>query len=247
MVTARRSLPSCGTASPCGVLPHRPGKGPAAVSPSPGTGSRSFGESGEGNVEPIGFPFRFGVTGPLGPFAFDETSEWLMVSGPQGILHVERTDGTCQKNCRAASCMTPCSTNVEAAPGVTDGFVVAVTWRASCFSLPPGSSHLHSVHHRSAGVGAPPVVLFPAFPCRGDEGTRRHLRHGSENWRARLPQARHSVGDGPDSSGLCVGGKIRRASTGGLINEGDNNWGGLASRMFASRENRDRESEDSRR
>lgn len=77
-----------------------------------------------GDVEPIGFPFRFGVTGPLGPFAFDGSGEWLLLSGPNGMLHVERTDGTGAEVLPRGFWKGNVLHNIEAVLGVPGGFVV---------------------------------------------------------------------------------------------------------------------------
>jgi hypothetical protein len=49
-----------------------------------------------GDIEPIGFPFRFGIAGQHGPFhfAFDAAGEWLLLATLGGMLHAMRTDGS---------------------------------------------------------------------------------------------------------------------------------------------------------
>jgi len=46
-----------------------------------------------GDVEPIGFPFRFGVASPIVSFDFDYTGEWLLTATRDGLLHAYRTSG----------------------------------------------------------------------------------------------------------------------------------------------------------
>ena len=62
---------------------------------------RSSEESGAtagwtGDVEPIGFPFRFGMVGTLleNGFDFDQSGEWLLTASSRGILHAWRVDGS---------------------------------------------------------------------------------------------------------------------------------------------------------
>jgi hypothetical protein len=70
---------------------------PVAVRPHP---RRPLGEPlppWQGDVEPVGFPFRMGITGPLQShlFDFDVSGHWLLAIGYNGMLHACRVDGTC--------------------------------------------------------------------------------------------------------------------------------------------------------
>jgi hypothetical protein len=47
-----------------------------------------------GAVEPVGFPFRFGVSGALHHFDFDAAGEWLMTVSDHGMLHLFKVDGS---------------------------------------------------------------------------------------------------------------------------------------------------------
>jgi hypothetical protein len=78
----------------------------------------------KGDVEPIGFPFRFGATAPLGPFAFDAAGEWLLVSGRNGMLYLERTDGTCAEVLPRGFRSSTALRSVDAVLGVPGGFAV---------------------------------------------------------------------------------------------------------------------------
>jgi hypothetical protein len=51
-----------------------------------------------GNVEPIGYPFRFGTDSPLGGklFDFDHDGRWLITATGDGLLHAWHTDGSGQ-------------------------------------------------------------------------------------------------------------------------------------------------------
>src|SRR5207247_167472 len=50
----------------------------------------------QGDVEPVGFPFRFGAEVGKGPFlvAFDDAGEHLLTASRLGVLHLTRLDGT---------------------------------------------------------------------------------------------------------------------------------------------------------
>lgn len=77
-----------------------------------------------GDVEPIGFPLRFGITGPLGPFAFDRSGGWFLASSGNGMLHVARMDGTRAEVLPRGFWKGSVLKQVEAVLGVADGFVV---------------------------------------------------------------------------------------------------------------------------
>jgi hypothetical protein len=53
-------------------------------------------EPWRGDVEPIGYPFRFGAIASQRPgrFAFDAAGEWLLTATIGGMLHATRTDGS---------------------------------------------------------------------------------------------------------------------------------------------------------
>ncbi|HWE40626.1 MAG TPA: hypothetical protein VG406_29035 [Isosphaeraceae bacterium] len=80
-----------------------------------------------GDVEPIGFPFRLGVLGPVqdGHFDFDESGEWLLVADRHGLLHAWRVDGTAAEMLPRGRARGQVFTAVEAVVGVAGGFVVA--------------------------------------------------------------------------------------------------------------------------
>jgi hypothetical protein len=48
----------------------------------------------QGSVEPIGYPFCFGLAGPLmsNKLAFDQAGQWLLAVSQRGMLHAWRTD-----------------------------------------------------------------------------------------------------------------------------------------------------------
>ena len=79
-----------------------------------------------GDVEPIGFPFRFGLAGPIGKdlFDFDEHGEWLLTASRHGMLHAWRTDGEGMEILPRAYHEGAVLTDIRAVLGVTGGFVV---------------------------------------------------------------------------------------------------------------------------
>jgi len=79
-----------------------------------------------GDVEPIGFPFQFGIGSriPSELFDFDHAGEWLMTVSGGGMLHVWRVDGTGMEVFpRGWTEQTPL-TAVTALTGVAGGFAV---------------------------------------------------------------------------------------------------------------------------
>jgi hypothetical protein len=77
-------------------------------------------------VEPIGFPFRFGIVGNLLPngFDFDRAGDWLLTASARGMLHAWRVDGSAAEILPRAVVSGEVLTQVEAVLGVTGGFVV---------------------------------------------------------------------------------------------------------------------------
>jgi MoxR-vWA-beta-propeller ternary system domain bpX1 len=82
--------------------------------------------SWRGDVEPIPFPFRFGVTQrierPL--FDFDDSSRWLLLCTPRGILHAWKIDGSAAEILPRGMFGESVLEQVDAVIGVADGFVV---------------------------------------------------------------------------------------------------------------------------
>jgi hypothetical protein len=82
----------------------------------------------QGDVEPIPFPFRFGLAGRGSPclFDFDRTGEWILVANRLGVLHAARTDGSRFEIVPRTDVgwqPTPL-TRIERIFGTSDGFVV---------------------------------------------------------------------------------------------------------------------------
>ena len=79
-----------------------------------------------GDVEPVPFPFRFGVTHridrPL--FDFDHAGRWLLLSTYRGLLHAWKLDGSRAEILPRAIVDGEILEQVDAVLGVADGFVV---------------------------------------------------------------------------------------------------------------------------
>ena len=79
-----------------------------------------------GDVEPVPFPFRFGVTHridrPL--FDFDHAGRWLLLSTHRGLLHAWKLDGSRAEVLPRAMVDGEVLEEVDAVLGVADGFVI---------------------------------------------------------------------------------------------------------------------------
>jgi hypothetical protein len=97
-----------------------------------------------GDVEPVGFPFRFGVGAAHGAFHFDfdHEGEWVLTASGHGMLHLTRTDGSVGEILPRALHDGRPFTDVRAVLGVAGGFVVA--------GVAPGH-WLVAVHYDLAG------------------------------------------------------------------------------------------------
>ncbi len=87
-----------------------------------------------GDVEPVGFPFRFGITAGHGPFRFDFDlgGKWLLAASANGMLHAVRTDGFGFEVLPRGFCRGQVLTDVRQVKGVADGFVVVGLIGADC-------------------------------------------------------------------------------------------------------------------
>ncbi len=97
---------------------------PPRVPPQPASAQQT---SWSGDVEPVGFPFRFGVeqdsSGEM-LFAFDHSGKWLLTATGNGILHAWKTDGGHEVWPRGMI-EGEVLQEVQAVLGVAGGFVVA--------------------------------------------------------------------------------------------------------------------------
>jgi hypothetical protein len=82
-----------------------------------------------GDVEPIGYPFRFGLPGNVigGLFDFVGSGEWLLMACQRGMLYAMRTDGSGTEMLPRGLFQNSVLTNPEAVLGITGGFVVGGT------------------------------------------------------------------------------------------------------------------------
>ncbi len=79
-----------------------------------------------GDVEPVGFPFRFGVLHriDLPLFDFDHAGRWLLVATHRGMLHLWALDGSRSETLPRGLVDGEFLEQAEAVLGVADGFVV---------------------------------------------------------------------------------------------------------------------------
>ncbi|MBL8792504.1 MAG: hypothetical protein JNM56_01225 [Planctomycetia bacterium] len=77
-----------------------------------------------GDVEPLPFPFRFGLTSRPEHFAFDASGDWLLVVSHHGILHAHQCDGSLTEVLPRGVLDKQVLTAVETVLGVAGGFVV---------------------------------------------------------------------------------------------------------------------------
>jgi hypothetical protein len=81
-----------------------------------------------GDVELIGFPFRFGVERDPKPnflFAFDHAGQWLLTANPHRMLHLTQTDGEATEVLPRGYVRGSVLQEVDSIIGVAGGFVVA--------------------------------------------------------------------------------------------------------------------------
>lgn len=88
---------------------------------------RQVASSWSGDVEAVGFPFRFGINSNLvaNGFAFDEAGEWLLTVSSKGMLHAWRVDCGSSEVLPRGWVLGEVVTKIEKVLGVTGGFVVA--------------------------------------------------------------------------------------------------------------------------
>jgi hypothetical protein len=112
--------------SPVKVSQFRVDLSPRPEPPAPPAPVTAY-ASWRGDVEPVPFPFRFGVTAPAATqlFAFDHAGEWVLRASHNGPLHAWRSDGSAVEVLPRGYIQGAVLTNVEAVRGVVGGFVVA--------------------------------------------------------------------------------------------------------------------------
>lgn len=94
--------------------------------PSAPAGGRGAALPWQGEVEPVPFPFRLGITPKLQPhlLCFDSGGEWLLAGAGQGMLHLARVDGSHSEILPRGLHQAKVLTSVSAILGVIGGFVV---------------------------------------------------------------------------------------------------------------------------
>jgi hypothetical protein len=80
-----------------------------------------------GDVEPVGYPFRFGISGAVRPghFTFDHGGEWLLAAADHGMLYVWKADGSRSEILPRGMTGGAVLKTVAGVAGVSGGFVVA--------------------------------------------------------------------------------------------------------------------------
>ena len=151
-------------------------RAPAQAVPSPRRASdavtRTSRCSWRGDVEPIGFPFRFGIQNPIpdGHFDFDNAGEWLLavVARDRAPLYAWRVDGTEAELLPRPSIDGRVLSQVDAVLGVIRGFVVMGSngkdFIAAHYDF--ADPHLQRpCHRRRATARCVVVSARPPFDC----------------------------------------------------------------------------------
>ena len=81
-------------------------------------------EGWRGDVEPIPFPFRFGLTTRPTHFAFDQAGAILLIASGNGVLHAHRADGSLTEVLPRGMYLGTVLTEVESVLGAPNGFAV---------------------------------------------------------------------------------------------------------------------------
>jgi hypothetical protein len=140
-----------------------------APRPRPERPRRPAAEAWVGDVEPVGFPFRFGLSGQRGPllFTFDHSGAWLLTASLNGMLHLTRTDGTGYEVLPRPLVGGEVLLAPDAVLGVMGGFVVA---GALC-------GQLVAAHYDLAGRTVRAHLLGPADAARPAPWRYLRARH----------------------------------------------------------------------
>ncbi len=179
----------------------------------------------EGDVEPIGFPFRFGTThNHFQHFEFDDAGEWLIGVHGRGLLHVWRTNGEETEVLPRPMWQGHLFGDVERVLGVVGGFVLVGRrgerflvahydmGQRRCTVHSPGavggrnwewtySRKYHTVVARSPGDGLHCMLDLNTGVCFSSQEV------------AAVPEARDALGEGPTRSGKRKVTIVRSRST----------------------------------
>ena len=101
---------------------------PSSATSRPGGATPTDPRGWRGDVEPVPFPFRFGVTHRIERpqmFDFDALGRWLLLGTHRGLLHAWKLDGTAAEVLPRAMVEGEVLEQLDAVLGVIDGFVVA--------------------------------------------------------------------------------------------------------------------------
>jgi MoxR-vWA-beta-propeller ternary system domain bpX1 len=77
-----------------------------------------------GDVERIGYPFRFGLSSPITHFDFDYAGEWLVTASQDGMMHAWRVDGSEREVLPRGAWQNTVLARPEVVQGVAGGFVI---------------------------------------------------------------------------------------------------------------------------
>jgi hypothetical protein len=142
-----------------------------------------------GDVEPVPFPFRFGVasrprsTLSRTGFDFDHDGEWVLESGADGMLHLWRPGGPEMEVLPRPTLDDALLVRVEAVRGVLGGFAVCgrvgEKLAFAHYDLPPSLPRLRTAVDRGSDVGLVLCARVP-HPRRARRGRlpRRRSGHG---------------------------------------------------------------------
>jgi hypothetical protein len=178
-----------------------------------------------GDVEPIGFPFRFGLGDPVAPnlMDFDQAGEWLLTASAAGMLHAWRTDGGGMEVLPRPMLGGALLAQPQAVVGVAGGFVVggqvgdrpaafhydfasrACTGRFLAGGQAPGRWHWdysaahHSLLVHTGGTGWALDLGTGWLWTTGEDGPELRARQAWRAWAAhRVPRRRlHVPGTSP--------------------------------------------------
>jgi hypothetical protein len=103
-----------------------------------------------GDVEPVSFPFRPGLTAEATAFGFDADGEWLVVVGRDGILHGLAFDGSPPEVLPRAFRDGVVLKEVDAVLGVSGGVVVCGRFERAAPPDNPGEEWLVAAHYDRA-------------------------------------------------------------------------------------------------
>jgi hypothetical protein len=99
----------------------------ATPPPKPAAGGAQW----RGDVEPVPYPFVFGVAGnsnTVSSLAFDQAAEWLLYAGHQGTLFATRTDGSGTEVLPRGMIDGQVASQLDSVLGVAGGFVATTVY-----------------------------------------------------------------------------------------------------------------------